>query len=193
MKTPAFLSVALVLVTSMFAGCSTGSGPTFGGTWKATTETISSAFSGPRDESVKAAKADSDPVRKAIVLQNKDMYYGPKYGGTYFSADLYKDRKDLVAKRAEMPLTSTDRAEMNGKIKDLSDRIVSNETTKFTAKRDELAGSKTSNPDDAAELDKHIAFCDARLADLKRVPPQYVGDSFDVSVLGKEGGSMAAK
>ena len=137
-----------------------------------------------REASVAAAKADSsDPVAKAIVIEDSDMYWGPKYGGTWFSAGDYNKRQKLVDKRSTTKVA--DRAPLNTEIKKLSDQIVANEKTKFTAKLAELEAAKTKNPDDAQEINSQAVWVQARLADLDRVPAQYGSETFNITALAK--------
>lgn len=145
------------------------------------------------EASVEAAKADTtDPIGKAMVLQNKDMYFGPKYGNTWFSAGEYLKRQKLVNERAETKLT--EREELDQQIKALSGKIVAQEQAGFNKRLTELQNAKSSDPNVTAQINAHIAWVNGRLADLKSVQADSISDNFAV-VVSKEGttSSMAAK
>ncbi len=147
-----------------------------------------------REQSVTAAKADSsDQVRQAVVLQDKNMYWGPSYGGTYFSADLYTKRQKLVDKRRETPVV--ERASLNKEIAALSDQIKVNERDKFASKIESLSKAETTNDTDRAEINSHIAWCKTQQANVEKIPAAYDGDDFNVLTLASKGGnnSVASK
>ncbi|MBN8548145.1 MAG: hypothetical protein J0M12_02395 [Deltaproteobacteria bacterium] len=200
MRSNSFIVRGLVVVAAAFGlstvgGC--GSVPFTGGqvSFSDVTNVFKSSSSGIRENSVTAAKMDSsDPVGATMVRTNDEMAWPENYGGTCSlqAAKVYQDRQKLVDKREETKVA--ERAPLTTEIKAKSDEIVALDKKFLTDLRAETVKAKASSPDEAVELDKQIAWIDARLALLNRVPAQYSGKDFNVAALANgTAPSMASK
>lgn len=133
-----------------------------------------------REVSVQTAKTDwSDPVGTEMVQQNKDMYWGPRYGNTWFSANDYLLRQKKVDERAGVKLTARDSHDQA--IAALSDKIVKKERDGFNAKLAELRGLKTDKIATQQKIDAQIAWVTLRLADLEKVPAASTDDLLQIA------------